>query len=148
MEKVRKFAHNSEAQLAKALLASHGIESQILGGTILVPAEDVNHARKIIEKVMASDMLLGGGAEPVNYLRKALLSALAAPFLLPVVFNAYSLYYGWKYWQSSPKESRDRWMIALILLLQIPTFFVVKYMFSMLGDLGSMMTIPDEGVDL
>lgn len=159
MKKLRTFAHHSEANLAKSLLASHGIDSKIVGAKeyvahvmggdlgrydLFVPGDDFTHAATIINQVLARDTLLARPSNETNHFRKAVMFAIGAPILIPGLFNAISLYHGYQYWEKSEKDAGDLFKVALILILQLPTYFILKYMWGMFGDLTSLMQTPED----
>lgn len=140
--KLRQFAHQSEAHLAKALLLSHGIEATALGSKVMVADEDFKRADKIITDVMAKDMILHDGE--VNHFRKAVLFALGAPILIPVIFNVISLKHLYQFWQKSDKEQSDLLKVIFVLALQLLTVLVFKMMYGMFQDFSSVITLPGE----
>jgi hypothetical protein len=149
VKKLRVFAHQTEAQLAKSLLASHGIRAEILGDvgsfTVVVAENRLDEARRIVDEVLVKDGLLAKPKTRPNHFKKGIMFALGAPILIPVVFNYFSLYHAWKYWENSHKETGDMLKVALIVALNIPTYFIIKYAFNMVGDLTSMMGLPADG---
>lgn len=160
MTKLRTFAHQSEAHLAKSLLASHGIRSEILGAkeytshvlggdignyTLVVNEDDLPAARKIIDEVMAQDMILAKPAQRTNHFKKAVVFGLLAPVIIPVVFNYFSLYHAWKYWENSRQETKDMFKVGFVLAINLLTFFLLKAMFSVAGDLMSSIFGTAEG---
>jgi hypothetical protein len=147
MKKLRVFAHKSEAQLAKSLLAAHGIRAEILleNCTLLVGEDDFATAKKMIEDVLAKDMMLVKPVERVDHFKKAVLFALGAPVLVPVVFNYFSLQHAYKFWENSNKETPDLLKVLLILILNSLTFFIIKFIFAMLGDMSSLLGLPSQG---
>lgn len=155
MKPLRIFAHRSEAHLAKSLLASHGIRAEIMAEeaqthgayTLVVSEPDWQEGRKIIDEVLAKDMMLVKPAGRPDHFKKAVLFALGAPLIFPVVFNYRSFFHAWKYWENSRKEMPDRLKLAFIVALNIPTYFVLKYVFTMVGDLTSVMGLSDEGAE-
>lgn len=157
MKKIRVFAHQSEAHLAKSLLASHNIRAEILGAkeytahvlggdlgnySLMVFENDFAEAKKIIDEVLVKDMILAKPAGRPNHFKKGVLFALGAPLLIPVVFNYISLHHAYKYWENSHKETGDMLKVAFIVALNIPTYFILKAAFSMVGDITSMMGMP------
>lgn len=57
---------------------------------------------------------------PPDYLKRAVAFAVFGTVVLPVIFNIFSVLALKKYWQQSPKDSRTKAIITLMLLLQIP----------------------------
>ncbi len=148
MKKLSVFAHHSEAQLARSLLISHGIRAELLADalgnfTVLVGEKDFDTAKNIVEETLTKDMLLVKPATRPNHFKKGIMFALGAPLLVPVVFNYISLHHAYKYWENSHKETNDLLKVLLIVALNIPTYFIIKYAFTMVGDIGSMMGMPE-----
>lgn len=148
MKKLRVFAHQTEAQLAKSLLVGERIRTELLTDslgnyTVLVGENDLAAAKKIIDENMSQDMIFAKPAARPNHFKKAVMYALGAPLLVPVVFNFISLQHAYKYWENSHKETDDLLKVLLIVALNIPTYFIIKYAFSMVGNIGSMMGMPE-----
>lgn len=144
----RRFSTQTEAQLAQALLDSHGItatvvgakdySAHLLGGTggIYHLAVDESHIEKteeIFEALDAETTTGESGAEGRHF-RRAVFFACAAIIILPIAFNIASLYQGKKFWERSDRGTKAVGKMIVILLLQIPAAIVVVYSYRMISD--------------
>jgi len=118
--------------------------------SLLVKENDLAEAKRLVDEIMAQDMIFAKPKKRVNHFKKGVLFAIGAPFLVPVVFNYISLMHAYKYWENSHKESNDMLKVAFIVALNIPTYFILKYAMAMFGDMTSaiMGGLPNEGVEL
>ncbi len=154
MTKLRVFAHQTEALIAKSLLESHGIRAEVIGAkeysthvlggdfghyTLVVSQDNLARAQKIIDEIMAKDMPLVKPPERINHFKKGVVFALLAPILIPVYFNYISLRHAWTYWENSRQDRTDRLKVALIVLLNIPTPFIVWGALSVMGEINAQL---------
>jgi len=144
MKKFKRFSDQLEAQMAAQLLRAHGIEAEVFGAKeytsillgssigsfdLLVPEEKFSQVAELLrqELLIANDEPLEM-ARPELYFKKAMLYSVFSLILLPVVFNYYSLKNLQHYLQVEKKPSSRRRVVFLILILQIPSLWMVFYL--------------------
>lgn len=151
MKQIRVFTNQTEAHLCKTLLESHGIKTVILGAQeyvshvmggghgkfkLLVDENKWDKAQELMKEV--DSQMMSVDLRP-NYFRRAVLMAIAAAIILPVVFNIASLSAGWKYWKNSRQDFGAIVRVLIILVLQLPTIWVLMFAMHMLSDLGGIL---------
>ncbi len=161
MKALKKFSNQTEAHLSKSLLASNGIASNVVGAkeyashflggeegryTMFVDEADFTRAKDLLDEVSRQIVDSDGG--PPNYFRRAVFLAFAAVVILPVVFNIGSLLNAKKFWASSDKDSVAAAKLVLIFLLQLPTVWMLFYIFRLFGDLSAIFGggLGDDGL--
>lgn len=154
MKALKKFTSQTEAHLSKSLLQSHGITANIVGAkeytshlmggeqgtyTLFVEESEFTRAQGLLDEVGRQIVDSDGSGGP-NYFRRAVFLSFAAIVILPVVFNIGAILNAKKFWDSSDKGSTAVMKVILIGLLQLPTIFILFYMWKFIGDLTSMFT--------
>lgn len=154
MKELKKFSNSTEAHLSKSLLASNGIQSNIVGAkeyashllggeqgqyVLFVEESDFSRAKDLLDEVSRQIADSDGGSQP-NYFRRAVFLSFAAIVILPVIFNIGALLNAKKFWDSSNKDSAAVGRLIVIGLLQIPTLMVLFYMYRFMGDLTALFS--------
>lgn len=167
MVQLEQVSSESEAHIKRDYLLNHGIICAVLGAKdyasivvggdgqgryrLMVTEQDLDRARQLLrqanmkpvpsEKARQAAALAGLMMQkPQRHSRfkKAIMYAIAAPLILPIVFNYASLKQGWLDWEESDQgdEAKIRW--GLIILAQLPTLYAIKMMADMIKGMLSM----------
>lgn len=134
------------------MLASHGIVSNVVGAkeyashflggeqgryALFVDEAEFARARDLLDEVSRQIVDSDGSGAP-NYFRRAVFLSFAAIVILPVVFNIGALLNAKKFWDHSDRSIGAKARVGLILLLQLPTVFILFYLWNLVGDISAM----------
>jgi hypothetical protein len=154
MKELKKFSNQTEAHLSKSLLASNGIIANIVGAkeyashflggeqgqyTLFVEEHDFTRAKELLDEVSRQITDSDGSGRP-NYFRRAVFLSFAAIVILPVIFNIGAILNAKKFWDESAKDSAAVGKLVIIGILQIPTLFILFYMYKFFGDIAALFS--------
>lgn len=148
MVKLRTFTSKLEAQLASQLLSEHNIRVQVRGAKEYVShvlGSDLGYFDLLVdetkikeaEALLRNDLRIVSSLEEVNhpiaarpqfYLKKAVLYAVFAVILFPIVFNYYSLLNLKHFLDVEGDKLRRIQVTVVVLLLQVPSIYAVYFM--------------------
>lgn len=146
MKKVARFTSHTTAHLAKEALLNRGIKSEIVGSKeyasiivggdqgrydLLVDWSDETETLRIIKEFEASDTAISDPL-PVSagsLLRKAIVMALLATVVIPIVFNYASLKNLVQYLKLEPNPTKKIIFGTIVIALQFLTVVVLYYAF-------------------
>lgn len=148
MKSVRRFLTYSEAEIALGLLKDHGIDATIVGAKeyssfvtgqdfgnyeLLVANENLENAQDLIRKIDIQPIHEPAAEEvttnsPKSYLKRAVLFAVMAVFILPIAFNIVSLINLRHYLQNEKSSSRFSWLLFILLLNLASVFAIMAFL--------------------
>lgn len=156
MLKLVRLNSEREALMLTESLKSQGIESRFQGSkeyTSIVLGTDqgyydvyVNPEKFIdAQKFMKSLLLQSVPSESLKptakaYLKKAVVCAFLAIFLLPIVFNFVSLKNLNLYLKSEPSAANRTLWLILVLLLQIPSVMMLYMIFQTYSEVSTLFS--------
>jgi hypothetical protein len=107
---------------------------------LFVADEDLSRAQEILRDLnvhLVTETPKENDHRKPDHLKRSVAFAILGTIVVPVVFNVFSLLSLRKYWLQSPQEPRNKAIVALIILLQIPSLLIPALMlrqyFSSLG---------------
>ncbi len=151
MKKVGRFTSHTTAHLAKEALASHGIQSEIIGAKeyssiivggdqgrydLMVDWQDEVEASRIVRgfdiSVVDNEPEAPLQATPSALLRKAIIMGLLAAVFIPVVFNYASLKNLAQYLKVETDPTKRMFASIIVIALQFLTIVVIYYSYRAL----------------
>lgn len=142
MQSFKKFSDKQEAMIVQQMLKSNGIEAEVYGAKeygahvtgidygvyeLRVSPEQVDAAEKLLAESKKLSEAESVVIRPAFYLKRAVMYSMFAMFMLPIVFNYYSLKNLFLYLKYENNLFIKTWIGIGVLLLQIPTV-VLSYL--------------------
>jgi hypothetical protein len=151
MKKVGRFTSHTTAHLAKEALASHGIQSEIIGTKeyssiivggdqgrydLMVDWQDEAEASRIVRgfniAVVENEPEAPLQASPSALLRKAIIMGLLAAVFIPIVFNYASLKNLGLYLKIETNPTKRTMASVVVIALQFLTVIIIYYSYTAL----------------
>lgn len=152
MKSLKRFLTLSEAEFAQGFLQKNFIQAQIVGAKeysgivtgkdfgnyeLLIAEEDFQRAYDLIRRLEINDVSDVTENElptskPNSFLKRSVLFAVMAIFILPILFNIVSLINLRQYLQSEKSNSKFAWLIV-ILFLNLCSMIAILVLFKIWG---------------
>ncbi len=145
MKSLRKFSDKQEATMAEQFLKANGIEAEVYGvkeyGSYLmgidygvyelrVSAEQFETAEKMLSESNKLTEAENVVVRPLFYLKRAVMYSMFAMFMLPIVFNYYSLKNLFFYLKYENSLFKKTWIGIGVILLQIPACALLYFILN------------------
>jgi hypothetical protein len=108
--------------------------------TLFVEEHDFTRAKELLDEVSRQITDSDGRGGSPNYFRRAIFLSFAAIVILPVIFNIGAILNAKKFWDESDKDSAAVGKLVIVGILQIPTLFILFYMYKFLGDITALFS--------
>jgi RsiW-degrading membrane proteinase PrsW (M82 family) len=138
--------NETEAKMLVSYFKASGIQAEsegakeyasIITGTaqgryrIYVEEADLAAAENLLKKIQQNHLSVAYETPTIpNYFKRAIVMAVLATIVIPIVFNIASLLNAKKYWESSNQDSQTKFKLILIFLFQIPALFSAYFIFK------------------